>query len=141
MSWRSCGQARSWGSAWGQGCRHGIFSAARHPGQAPACAAPGGIGRCRLDPLPDRTPERRSRRDDRHSQQNSTLDRQLQVLRLVAMTLKSNIKGQDIAARYGGEEFAAVLPETDLEGAIILADNIRKAVQAKELLKRSTDPK
>jgi diguanylate cyclase len=64
-----------------------------------------------------------------------------QVLRLVAMTLKSNIKGKDIAARYGGEEFAAVLPETDLEGALILADNIRKAVQAKELLKRSTNEK
>ncbi len=64
-----------------------------------------------------------------------------QVLRLVAMTLKSNIKGKDIAARYGGEEFAAILPETDLEGAVILADNIRKAVQAKELLKRSTNEK
>jgi diguanylate cyclase len=64
-----------------------------------------------------------------------------QVLRLVAMTLKSNLKGKDIAARYGGEEFAAILPETDLEGAVILADNIRKAVQAKELLKRSTNEK
>ena len=57
------------------------------------------------------------------------------------MTLKSNIKGKDMAARYGGEEFAAILPETDLEGAVILADNIRKAVQAKELLKRSTNEK
>ena len=64
-----------------------------------------------------------------------------QVLRLVAMTLKSNIKGRDLAARYGGEEFAAILPETDLEGAIIVADNIRKAIQAKELLKRSTNEK
>lgn len=64
-----------------------------------------------------------------------------QVLRLVAMTLKSNIKGRDIAARYGGEEFAAILPDTDLEGAVILADNIRRAVQAKELLKRSTNEK
>jgi diguanylate cyclase len=64
-----------------------------------------------------------------------------QVLRLVAMTLKSNIKGKDIAARYGGEEFAAVLPSTDLEGGVIVADNIRKAIQAKELLKRSTNEK
>ena len=64
-----------------------------------------------------------------------------QVLRLVAMTLKSNIKGKDLAARYGGEEFVAILPETDLEGAIIVADNIRKAIQAKELLKRSTNEK
>ncbi len=64
-----------------------------------------------------------------------------QVLRLVAMTLKSNIKGQDIAARYGGEEFVAVLPSTDLRGAVIVADNIRRAIQAKELLKRSTNEK
>jgi diguanylate cyclase len=64
-----------------------------------------------------------------------------QVLRLVAMTLKSNVKGKDIVARYGGEEFAAILPSTDLEGAMRLADNIRKAIQAKELLKRSTNEK
>ncbi len=64
-----------------------------------------------------------------------------QVLRLVAMTLKSNIKGRDLAARYGGEEFVAILPSTDLEGAIIVAENIRKAIQAKELLKRSTNEK
>ena len=64
-----------------------------------------------------------------------------QVLRLVAMTVKSNIKGKDIAARYGGEEFAAILPDTDLEGALHLADNIRRAIQAKELLKRSTNEK
>ncbi len=64
-----------------------------------------------------------------------------QVLRLVAMTLKSNIKGKDIAARYGGEEFVAVLPQTDIEGAVIVAENIRRAIQAKELLKRSTNEK
>jgi len=64
-----------------------------------------------------------------------------QVLRLVAMTLKSNIKGKDLAARYGGEEFVAVLPYTDIEGAVIIADNIRRAIQAKELLKRSTNEK
>ena len=64
-----------------------------------------------------------------------------QVLRLVAMTLKSNIKGKDLAARYGGEEFVAILPSTDIEGAVIVAENIRKAVQAKELLKRSTNEK
>jgi diguanylate cyclase len=64
-----------------------------------------------------------------------------QVLRLVAMTLKSNIKGKDLAARYGGEEFVAVLPSTDLAGAVIAAENIRKAIQAKELLKRSTNEK
>ena len=64
-----------------------------------------------------------------------------QVLRLVAMTLKSNIKGRDMAARYGGEEFVAILPQTDLDGARIVADNIRRAIQSKELLKRSTNEK
>lgn len=64
-----------------------------------------------------------------------------QVLRLVAMTLKANIKGRDTAARYGGEEFAAILPATSLEDASKLADKIRKAIQEKELLKRSTNEK
>jgi diguanylate cyclase len=61
-----------------------------------------------------------------------------QVLRLVAMSLKQTIKGQDIAARYGGEEFAVVLPATALRQAITVADNIRRAVMSKELKKKST---
>ncbi len=61
-----------------------------------------------------------------------------QVLRLVAMSVKQNIKGQDIAARYGGEEFAVVLPNTVLRSAITVADHIRRAVMGKELMKRST---
>lgn len=64
-----------------------------------------------------------------------------QVLRLVATTLKSNIKGQDIGARYGGEEFAAILPNTALEDASTLADKVRVSIQEKELLKRSTNQK
>ncbi|WP_315779062.1 MULTISPECIES: GGDEF domain-containing protein [unclassified Bradyrhizobium] len=61
-----------------------------------------------------------------------------QVLRLVGMTLKHAIKGQDIAARYGGEEFAVVLPNTSLRQALTVADQIRRAVTAKELKKKST---
>jgi diguanylate cyclase len=61
-----------------------------------------------------------------------------QVLRLVAMSLKQNVKGQDIAARYGGEEFAVILPNTVLRSALTVADHIRRAVMAKELMKRST---
>jgi diguanylate cyclase len=64
-----------------------------------------------------------------------------QVLRLVAMTVKSNIKGKDTAARYGGEEFGVILPDTDLAAALHVGENIRRAVQAKELLKRSTNEK
>jgi diguanylate cyclase len=61
-----------------------------------------------------------------------------QVLRLVAMSVKQNVKGRDTTARYGGEEFAIVLPNTVLRSAIVVADHIRRAVMTKELMKRST---
>jgi diguanylate cyclase len=61
-----------------------------------------------------------------------------QVLRLVGMSLKHTIKGQDITARYGGEEFAVVLPNTGLRQALTVADHIRRAVMSKELKKKST---
>ncbi len=61
-----------------------------------------------------------------------------QVLRLVALALKQNIKGQDIACRFGGEEFAVLLPRTDLAQAVVVAEHIREAVFSKELVKRST---
>ena len=61
-----------------------------------------------------------------------------QVLRLVAMALKQNVKGHDTTARYGGEEFAVILPNTALRSAITVADHIRRTVMTKELMKRST---
>ena len=61
-----------------------------------------------------------------------------QVLRLVAVSIKQNVKGRDTAARYGGEEFAIVLPNTMLRSAITVGDHIRRAVMSKELMKRST---
>jgi diguanylate cyclase (GGDEF)-like protein len=35
----------------------------------------------------------------------------------------------DVLARYGGEEFAAILPETDLQGAMIVAEDMRRAIE------------
>ncbi|WP_181707011.1 GGDEF domain-containing protein [Chthonobacter rhizosphaerae] len=61
-----------------------------------------------------------------------------QVLRLVGLAVKQNVKGQDIACRYGGEEFAIILPRTGLDHARTVADHIRIAVMSKELVKRST---
>jgi len=61
-----------------------------------------------------------------------------QVLRLVALAVKQNIKAQDIACRYGGEEFAIILPQEQLENAAELGERIRSAVMSKELVKRST---
>jgi diguanylate cyclase len=68
-----------------------------------------------------------------------------QVLRLVAIAVRQNVKGQDIAARYGGEEFAVILPDTTLHSAVTLADHIRRVVMNDDLIKtdepikRSTD--
>jgi diguanylate cyclase len=61
-----------------------------------------------------------------------------QVLRLVAVTLKQNLKGRDVAARYGGEEFAVLLPRTVLADGVTVAEHIRRAVMSKELIRRST---
>jgi diguanylate cyclase len=61
-----------------------------------------------------------------------------QVLRLVALSLKQNVRGQDVTARYGGEEFAVVLPSTAMRQAITVADHIRRSVMSKELKKKST---
>ncbi len=61
-----------------------------------------------------------------------------QVLRLVARTLKDSLKGKDFAARYGGEEFAILLPETNLAGAVVVGNMLRKAVASKDVINRST---
>jgi diguanylate cyclase len=62
-----------------------------------------------------------------------------QVIRFVAHTLKTNVKGRDCTARYGGEEFVIILPKTKLEAAITVAEQIRVAVKTKELVKKSTN--
>lgn len=61
-----------------------------------------------------------------------------QVLRLVAMTLVNEVKGQDMAARYGGEEFVIILPDTNENAACAAAENLRKAVEKKEIINRAT---
>ena len=64
-----------------------------------------------------------------------------QVLRLVAKTLIDGVKGKDLASRYGGEEFAILLPETNISGAMLLADKLRKDVEAKEVVNRASGEK
>jgi diguanylate cyclase len=61
-----------------------------------------------------------------------------QVLRLVAQCIKQNVKGQDTPARYGGEEFGVIFPNTAVPHAMTVADQVRRAVMNKELMKRST---
>ena len=53
------------------------------------------------------------------------------VLQNVASQLTQSIRQVDFVARIGGEEFVIVLPETDLCGAIDLANRLRTAVKAR----------
>jgi len=52
-----------------------------------------------------------------------------QVLAELAKIIIGAKRESDVAARYGGEEFALILHETPAEGAQILADRIRAAVE------------
>lgn len=72
---------------------------------------------------------------------NDTYGHQLgdQVLRLVGRTLHNSLKGKDTAARYGGEEFAIILPDTTSGGATSVAENIRKSIATKRLVKKGSD--
>jgi len=52
-----------------------------------------------------------------------------ECLQAVAQTVARCLKRPtDLAARYGGEEFVCLLPDTDVLGAVSLAESIRKAV-------------
>ncbi|RYG24123.1 diguanylate cyclase, partial [bacterium] len=53
-----------------------------------------------------------------------------QALKIVAQILKENVRGGDLAARYGGEEFAAILPNTNAEEAVRLAERLRQVCEA-----------
>jgi GGDEF domain-containing protein len=49
------------------------------------------------------------------------------VLKAVAAALAASVREQDIVARFGGEEFAVLLPNTDLDAAIGVAEHLRCA--------------
>jgi diguanylate cyclase (GGDEF)-like protein len=56
-----------------------------------------------------------------------------EVLRRVGEVLAASVRQVDLAARYGGEEFAVIVPETDLDGALDLAERLRKALESEEI--------
>ena len=51
------------------------------------------------------------------------------VLKELANIMREQSRESDIVTRYGGEEFLLLLPQTDPDGAVVLAEKIRTAVQ------------
>lgn len=61
-----------------------------------------------------------------------------QVLASVAKTMKSLAGKQDHVARWGEEEFLILLPETSLEGGMMIAEKIRQAISNQDLTYNNT---
>ncbi len=51
------------------------------------------------------------------------------VLKEVAKHMQQRIRRDEVLARYGGEEFAIILPETNLEGGLALAEGLREKIE------------
>jgi diguanylate cyclase len=52
-----------------------------------------------------------------------------QTLRQMASLLLQTVRSMDVVGRYGGEEFCCLLPETDIDKAMILAERLRSGVE------------
>ena len=63
-----------------------------------------------------------------------------EVLRQLSGILKSTIRDNDIVARYGGEEFAIILPSTNKEGALILAERLRIKIEQFQFSQENIQP-
>lgn len=46
---------------------------------------------------------------------------------------KAVVRKTDCIARYGGEEFACILPNTNMDSAVIIADNLRRSIMALQI--------
>jgi two-component system cell cycle response regulator len=53
------------------------------------------------------------------------------VLRDVAQAMQMSLRTMDVVCRFGGEEFCAILPETNMIGAIRAAERVRAALTSR----------
>ena len=51
------------------------------------------------------------------------------VIKRISNLLKQNIRDSDICARWGGEEFLILVPNNNLDGALILANNLKELIE------------
>lgn len=56
------------------------------------------------------------------------------ALSLVGGIIEATIRRSDFAARFGGEEFLVLLPDTDREAAVLVAEKLRSAIEQAELV-------
>jgi diguanylate cyclase (GGDEF)-like protein len=54
------------------------------------------------------------------------------VLQSIATTLKDSIRFNDMVGRWGGEDFIIICPQTQLEGAVKLAETLRVRIEQSE---------
>jgi len=59
------------------------------------------------------------------------------VLREIATTLQENVRDADIVSRWGGEEFVLILPNTNLEQAVSIAEKLRVIIEERRFEKGS----
>ncbi len=52
------------------------------------------------------------------------------ALREVANILVAHAREFDVVTRYGGEEFAVILPNTGVEGAVVVGERLRRAIES-----------
>jgi len=55
-----------------------------------------------------------------------------EVLKWLCIIIQTSLRQTDYLGRLGGEEFGIILTETDKEGALYLAERIRKTVERKK---------
>lgn len=63
-----------------------------------------------------------------------------QVLQDIARILKTQCRQSDLAGRYGGEEMIILLPETEANGALAIAERIRELIQDHETVDGKGQP-
>ncbi len=60
-----------------------------------------------------------------------------EVLKEIASRLTQSVRKYDLVGRYGGDEFVVALPATPLEGALVVAERVRRSVEEVRVINSS----